>query len=89
MASGWDRWLFEQYEFPFEVIFAKTIEAGDLNSRFDVLVFAGGGQGEAAQPAPERIPENIPLSIRPHHRRQDRAADQEIHRSRRLRGCSR
>jgi hypothetical protein len=37
--SGWTRWLLEQYEFPFEVVFAKTLDAGDLAARFDVLIF--------------------------------------------------
>ena len=39
IPSGWDRWLFEHYEFPFEVVYPQTLDAGNLNSRFDVLVF--------------------------------------------------
>jgi hypothetical protein len=42
MPSGWTRWLFEQYEFPFEVVYPPALDAGDLKSRFDVLVFADG-----------------------------------------------
>ena len=42
MPSGWTRWLFEQYEFPFEVIYPQTLDAGDLKSKFDVLVFVDG-----------------------------------------------
>ena len=42
MPSGWTRWLFEQYEFPFEVIYPQTLDAGNLKSRFDVLVFQDG-----------------------------------------------
>src|SRR2546428_6671272 len=51
MPSGWTRWLFEQFEFPFEVVYPKTLDAGNLASKFDVLVFpsdmvpAGGGRG--------------------------------------------
>ncbi|HYW43882.1 MAG TPA: M14 metallopeptidase family protein [Bryobacteraceae bacterium] len=55
MTSGWTRWLFEQYEFPFQVVYPPALDAGDLKSRFDVLVmadgavrrgaFAGGGRG--------------------------------------------
>ncbi len=55
MPSGWTRWLFEQFDFDFEVVYAPTLDAGDLNSRFDVLVFmssaipaprsGGGGRG--------------------------------------------
>jgi hypothetical protein len=43
MPSGWTRWLFEQYEFPFEVVFPQTLDAGNLNAKFDVLVFVDGG----------------------------------------------
>src|SRR5207253_11255411 len=42
MPSGWTRWLFEQYEFPFQVVYPPTLDAGDLKSRFDVLVFPDG-----------------------------------------------
>jgi hypothetical protein len=70
MPSGWTRWLFEQYEFPFEVVYPGTLDAGNLNAKFDVLVFVdgaiplrdapagagGGGGGFGAQPAAESIP---------------------------------
>jgi zinc carboxypeptidase len=42
MPSGWTRWLFEQYEFPFQVVYPATLDAGDLKSKFDVLVFTDG-----------------------------------------------
>jgi hypothetical protein len=42
MASGWLRWLFEQFEFPYELVFAPALDAGDLKAKFDVLVFVGG-----------------------------------------------
>ncbi|MCK7483843.1 MAG: hypothetical protein M0C28_47755 [Candidatus Moduliflexus flocculans] len=42
MASGWIRWLLEQFEFPYELVFAPQLDAGDLASRFDALVFVGG-----------------------------------------------
>ena len=61
MPSGWTRWLFEQYEFPFEVVFPGTLDAGNLNAKYDVLIFVdggiperdggGGGGGFGAQPA--------------------------------------
>ena len=38
--SGWIRWLFERFEFPFEVVYAQTLDAGNLSSRFDVIVLA-------------------------------------------------
>jgi hypothetical protein len=43
MPSGWVRWMFEQYEFPFEVVYPKTLDAGNLNAKYDVLVFVDGG----------------------------------------------
>ena len=30
MTSGWTRFLFEQFEFPFEVVFPKTAGWGNL-----------------------------------------------------------
>jgi hypothetical protein len=38
MTSGWTRWLFEQFEFPFQLVFAPDIDAGGLRERFDVIV---------------------------------------------------
>jgi len=39
MPSGWTRWLFEQFEFPFEVVYPPRMDQGRLNRDFDVLVF--------------------------------------------------
>jgi hypothetical protein len=39
VESGWIRWLLERYEFPFEVVYPQTLDAGNLNARFDVLIF--------------------------------------------------
>jgi drug/metabolite transporter (DMT)-like permease len=60
-SSGWDRWLFEQYEFPFEVVYPQTLDMADLRSRFDVLVFTDGayrrsGTGTDTQPPPAEVP---------------------------------
>ena len=43
MDSGWARWILEQFEFPFERTFAQELNGGNLNRKFDVLVFVGGG----------------------------------------------
>lgn len=64
MSAGWTRWLLEQFEFPFEVVYPQRLDAGDLKTHFDVLVFAPdllpadfpNGDGRR-QPAPETIPE--------------------------------
>jgi hypothetical protein len=42
MPSGWTRWMFEQFEFPFTVVYPQTLDAGDLISKFDVIVFVTG-----------------------------------------------
>ncbi|HEV2446810.1 MAG TPA: peptidase, partial [Candidatus Sulfopaludibacter sp.] len=70
MPSGWLRYVFERFEFPFEVVYPPALDQGDLASRFDVLVFPSGAMARAAQtpgsgaggfgarqPAPEEIPE--------------------------------
>jgi hypothetical protein len=43
MPSGWTRWMFEQFEFPFEVVYPQRLDAGNLRQQFDVLVFVDGG----------------------------------------------
>jgi len=74
MPSGWVRWLFEQYEFPFELVYPQKLDAGDLKSQFDVLVFVGGaippreggpgGRGEGFfGPPPSR--DNLPAEFHP------------------------
>lgn len=42
MPSGWTRWLLEQFEFPFELVFPRRLDAGDLRDQFDVLIFPTG-----------------------------------------------
>jgi hypothetical protein len=76
MPSGWIRWLFEQFEFPFTVVYPQQLDAGNLHAQFDVLVFAdgairapaargaggGGGGGYGMRPM---SPESIPAEFRP------------------------
>ncbi|MBC7896260.1 MAG: peptidase [Cytophagaceae bacterium] len=42
MPSGHTRWLLEQFEFPFEVVYPQGIDAGNLRAKYDVLVFVTG-----------------------------------------------
>jgi hypothetical protein len=76
MPSGWTRWILEQFEFPFERVFAPELDAGNLNAKFDVLVFVtgalpgavsaargGGGGGAGAADTP---PANLPDEYRDH-----------------------
>ncbi len=38
ITSGWLRFIFEQFEFPYEVVFPKALDAGNLNTKYDVLI---------------------------------------------------
>ena len=69
MPSGWTRWMLEQYEFPFELVFPQVIDAGNLKASYDVIVFPsgtyaegrggrGGGRGGFG-PAVESVPEEF------------------------------
>ena len=63
MPSGWTRWLLEQFEFPFEVVFPKAVDLDNLSAKYDVIIFPsgvgpsagegrggrGGGRGGGAQ----------------------------------------
>ncbi len=42
MPTGWTKWLFEQFELPYDVVYPQALDAGDLRSKFDVLVFPDG-----------------------------------------------
>ncbi len=42
MPAGWTRWVLEQFEFPFTVVYPKELDAGNLNAKYDVLLFADG-----------------------------------------------
>ena len=62
MTSGWLRWIFEQFEFPFEVVYPGALDQGDLAARFDVIVFPSGATSRTVnafnrQPNPDEIPE--------------------------------
>jgi hypothetical protein len=42
MTSGWIRWLLEQFEFDFQVVFPPELDKGSLADRYDVLIFPSG-----------------------------------------------
>ncbi|MEO5959138.1 MAG: M14 metallopeptidase family protein [Opitutaceae bacterium] len=61
MPSGWLRLIFEQFEFPFDVIYAAQIDAGKLREKYDAIVFVGGaipapGENATALPRPAALP---------------------------------
>lgn len=70
MPSGWIRWLLEQMEVPFTVVYPGRLDSGDLRKDFDVLIFPDGGipagQGGAAMGGFGRQPDaaEIPAEYR-------------------------
>jgi hypothetical protein len=68
MPSGWTRWILEQFEFNFEVVFPQVLDAGNLKANFDVIIFPSGtfsegrggrGGGRGFGPSPDAIPEEF------------------------------
>ena len=73
MTSGWLRWIFEQFEFPFETVYPQTLDAGNLTAKYDVLVFpsggipqqGGGGRGRGGFGFGQPSADSIPADLRP------------------------
>jgi zinc carboxypeptidase len=65
-TSGWGRFVLEQFEFPYHVVYPSTIDAGDLISKYDVLMLPDGASfGQTGRRAPPRIdPADIPPEFR-------------------------
>jgi hypothetical protein len=77
MPAGWVRWMMEQYEFPFERVFPAALDAGNLNAKYDVLIFVDGaipirdnagrgGRGEGFGGGPQPDAQSIPAEFRDH-----------------------
>ncbi len=81
MPSGWTRWILEQFEFPFARVFAPELDAGNLNAKFDSLIFVDGAIPAAAEPGggrgggrggggrgagPQLGPNDVPAEYRTH-----------------------
>ena len=75
MESGWTRWILEQFEFPFTRVYASELDAGNLNAKFDTIIFVNGGipssspggrggRGGGRGGAPD--PTDVPAEYRPH-----------------------
>jgi hypothetical protein len=74
MPSGWLRFLFDNFEFPYEVVYPQAVDAGNLNAKYDVLIFTDGvvrlsgrpSEAEAyfnSQPKPDTIPAEYRASL--------------------------
>ncbi|HYC50898.1 MAG TPA: M14 metallopeptidase family protein [Gemmatimonadaceae bacterium] len=59
MDAGWARWILEQFEFPYQRVFAPELDAGNLKAKFDVLVFVNDAipPANARGGAPAIIPD--------------------------------
>ncbi len=72
MPSGWTRFILEQFEFPYEVVYPKVLDAGGLSSRFDVIILPSGvgpsipGSGRRGGESAPAVPDvNIPAEYQP------------------------
>jgi hypothetical protein len=72
MPSGWMRYIMEQFNFQYTVIYPQRIDDGDLKKDFDVIIFVGGaipspprGESVSQRAAGDQIPTNIPAEY--HH----------------------
>jgi hypothetical protein len=71
MPSGWTRYIFDQFEFPYTVVHPQELDSGKLNARYDVLIFTDGAyrppQGVVRSSQSERReidPMSIPTAYR-------------------------
>jgi Zinc carboxypeptidase len=66
ITSGWARFILEQFEFPYQVVYPATLDAGNLISKFDVIILPDGvtfGR-PGARTAPRVNPEDVPPEYR-------------------------
>ena len=66
ITSGWARFILEQFEFPYQVVYAPALDAGNLISRFDVLIFPDGANfvRPGARGAPRLNASDVPAEYR-------------------------
>jgi hypothetical protein len=71
MPSGWTRFVLEQFEFPYEVVYPKGLDGGRLSSRFDVIILPSGvgpsmpGPGRGGEGPTAAADANIPAEYQP------------------------
>jgi Zinc carboxypeptidase len=71
IPTGWTKWLFEQFEMPYDVVYSQTLDAGNLRAKFDVLVFPDGSArfaenvgGRGGRGGAGANPDGIPAEFR-------------------------
>lgn len=64
MPSGWVKWIMEQFHYSFQVVYPQDIDKGNLNSKYDVILFINDGiPALGSKPAPGREREPQPNEI--------------------------
>ncbi|MGQ0813237.1 MAG: peptidase [Gemmatimonadota bacterium] len=66
MPSGWIRYVLEQFEFPFDVVYPVTLDAGNLRAQYDVIILPNGslpsrrGDGDDSEDSSTGDLEHVP-----------------------------
>ncbi len=48
MPSGWTRWVLEQWEYDFEVVYPPDLDEGNLRDKYDVIILPDGALREGS-----------------------------------------
>jgi Zinc carboxypeptidase len=66
ITSGWARFILEQFEFPYQVVYPPTLDAGNLIAKFDVLILPDGASfgRPNARAGPRINPDDVPAEYR-------------------------
>jgi hypothetical protein len=64
MASGHNRWIFEQYEFPYTLVYPQELDKGGLEKKYDVLVFQTDVMGREGRMQRQPVAADIPAEWR-------------------------
>ena len=78
ITSGWARFILEQFEFPYQVVYPPTLDAGNLIAKFDVLILPDGVnfvRPNARAGAAAVNPDDVPAEYRDRVGRHDGGED--------------
>jgi hypothetical protein len=66
ITSGWARFILEQFEFPYQVVYPPTLDAGNLIAKYDVLILPDGVSFRRpnAPTGPRINPDDVPPEYR-------------------------
>jgi hypothetical protein len=68
IPAGWVKWIMEQFHYPYQIVYPQEIDNGNLNAKYDVILFISGGippvvnkaaRNMSRQPKAEDIPEEF------------------------------